>query len=118
MKDRVKWNSPDPPNLQRPTKSLEAEAVKPVLSEVDLALVMTVNPGFGGQRFIPEVLPQVATIRRWVLEDDLDVDIQVDGGISPQTIGAARAAGANVFVAGSAIFRSEDYKAMMMDLRH
>ena len=94
------------------------ESIRPILRDLDYVLLMTVNPGFGGQKFIPEVLPQIATIRRWILEDDLDVDIQVDGGISPSTIGAARAAGANVFVAGSAIFRSEDYKAMMMDLRH
>ena len=94
------------------------ESIRPILRELDHVLLMTVNPGFGGQKFIPEVLPRISTIRNWILEDGLDVDIQVDGGISTQTIGSARAAGANVFVAGSAIFRSEDYKAMMMAMRH
>jgi ribulose-phosphate 3-epimerase len=95
-----------------------AEAVRPILKDLDHVLLMTVNPGFGGQKFIPEVLPRISTIRNWILEDGLDVDIQVDGGITPQTIGAARSAGANVFVAGSAIFRSQDYKTIMMTMRH
>jgi ribulose-phosphate 3-epimerase len=76
-----------------------------VLDLVDLVLVMTVNPGFGGQAYIPTMEPKIAEVRRMVLEGGHDVDIEVDGGIGPNTIEAAAAAGANVLVAGSALYR-------------
>ena len=71
---------------------------------LDLVLVMTVNPGFGGQAFIPTTLPKLAALRRLVNERGLPCDIEVDGGIGPQTIGMVAAAGANLAVAGSAVF--------------
>ena len=71
---------------------------------LDLVLVMTVNPGFGGQAFIPATLPKLAAARRLVAERGLACDIEVDGGISAQTIGLVAAAGANLAVAGSAVF--------------
>jgi len=80
------------------------EALEPHLAAVDLVLCMTVFPGFGGQAFMPEVLPKVAQVRRAIEDRGLGVDLEVDGGIDPSTARAAAAAGANVFVAGSAVF--------------
>ena len=88
-----------------------ASAVEAVLPEVDQVLVMTVNPGFGGQKFLSSALPTVSRIRRWVEEQELEVDIEVDGGITPETIREAATAGANVFVAGTSVFGASDYKA-------
>jgi ribulose-phosphate 3-epimerase len=76
-----------------------------VLDLVDLVLVMTVNPGFGGQDYIETMEPKVAEVRRLVLDGGHDVDIEVDGGIGPRTVEGAAAAGANVLVAGSALYR-------------
>jgi ribulose-phosphate 3-epimerase len=75
-----------------------------VLDLVDMVLVMTVNPGFGGQRYIATMEPKITELRHLVLERGVDVDIEVDGGISTTTVGAAVSAGANVLVAGSALF--------------
>ena len=85
-----------------------ASAVHPVLHLVDLILVMTVNPGYSGQTFLPETLSKVGKIHQWIEEDNLPVDLQVDGGINAQTLPQAQAAGANVFVAASAIFKHPD----------
>ena len=81
-----------------------AHSIEPVLEHLDQVLVMTVNPGFGGQKFIESALPTVRQIRDWVVERELPIDIEVDGGIGSQNVGLARNAGANVFVAGSAVF--------------
>jgi ribulose-phosphate 3-epimerase len=94
-----------------------ALAVEPVLGDLDQVLVMTVNPGFGGQEFIESMLPKIATLRRWIDERGLAVALEVDGGISRKTIARARAAGADVFVAGSAVFRESDYAAAIAALR-
>jgi ribulose-phosphate 3-epimerase len=94
-----------------------ASTVEPILAEVDQVLVMTVNPGFGGQRFIRSALSAVKQIRGWIQERDLDVDVEVDGGITADTIGEAAQAGANAFVAGTAVFGTDDYKAAMDALR-
>ena len=75
-----------------------------VLASADLVLVMSVNPGFGGQSFIPEMLPKVRAIRRMIDARGLQVDLQIDGGISEATAASATAAGARVLVAGSAVF--------------
>lgn len=80
------------------------ETVDNVLHLVDMVLIMSVNPGFGGQSYIAAQERKVRTLRRWIVERGLDVDIEIDGGISPATIARAAAAGANVFVAGSAVF--------------
>ena len=95
-----------------------AESVEYVLDGIDQILVMSVNPGFGGQKFIPEVLPKVEKLRRWIDERRLQVDIEIDGGIGPKTIGQAASAGVNVFVAGTAIFGQDDYRAAIAELRH
>lgn len=80
-----------------------------VLDDLDMVLLMTVNPGFEGQEFIPEVIPKIKRLREEINKRDLDVEIEVDGGIGPENIGRVFSAGANVFVAGSAIFYSDDY---------
>ena len=94
-----------------------ASAVEAVLGDVDQVLVMTVDPGFGGQSFIDSMIPKIATLRSWIDERGLDVALEVDGGISEQTIGQAAGAGADVFVAGTAIFGASDYAAAIAALR-
>ena len=94
-----------------------ASAVEPILADVDQVLVMTVNPGFGGQKFIRSALSAVKQIRGWIQERDLNVDVEVDGGITADTIGEAAQAGANAFVAGTAVFGTDDYKAAIEALR-
>jgi ribulose-phosphate 3-epimerase len=89
------------------------DMIEYVLGDLDMVLLMTVNPGFESQAFIPEVLPKIRHLRRMIEERDLKVDIEVDGGINPDTIHRVASAGANVFVAGSAIFYSEDYGKTM-----
>jgi ribulose-phosphate 3-epimerase len=83
-------------------------AVEPFVELADELLIMTVHPGFGGQGFMEEVLPKVETARKFVDSRALATDIEVDGGITPETAALARAAGADVFVAGTSIFRAED----------
>jgi ribulose-phosphate 3-epimerase len=83
------------------------DAVQPYLREVDLVLCMTVFPGFGGQSFIADVMPKLAQVRAEVAANALAIDLEVDGGIDATTAPVAAAAGANVFVAGSAIFGHE-----------
>jgi ribulose-phosphate 3-epimerase len=88
-----------------------------LLSEIDMILVMTVEPGFGGQSFIEGTLPKIQRARRAIGEADLDVWLQVDGGISRSTIDRAAEAGANVFVAGSAVYGADDIPAEIDTLR-
>jgi ribulose-phosphate 3-epimerase len=78
---------------------------------------MSVNPGFGGQAFIPSSLDKIKDLRKLIREKDLDVLIQVDGGVNSKTIADVSAAGTDVFVAGSAIFGSQDYKKTIDDFR-
>ena len=94
-----------------------AEAVFPYLDRCDMILVMTVEPGFGGQSFMEDMLEKVKTIRAEIERRGLNVDIQVDGGINAKTSKLAIAAGANVLVAGSAVFKAEDRKAAIDALR-
>ena len=97
--------------------STPAAAVEVVLGDVDQVLVMTVNPGFGGQKFIESMLPKIETLRGWIDENGLDVALEVDGGVAPETIGRAAAAGADVFVAGSAVFGAPDRAEAIAALR-
>ena len=94
-----------------------AVAVEPVLCDVDQILVMTVNPGFGGQKFIESMLPKLETLRGWIDDRGFDVALEVDGGVAVETIGRAAAAGADVFVAGTAVFRAPDYADAIAALR-
>ncbi|EYT63613.1 ribulose-phosphate 3-epimerase [Dietzia sp. UCD-THP] len=95
-------------------------AVEPyldLLEHVDMVLVMSVEPGFGGQSFMPEVLDKVRTLRAEIDRRGLDVLIQIDGGIDSRTIGDAASAGCDVFVAGSAVYGAPDPDAMIETLR-
>jgi ribulose-phosphate 3-epimerase len=87
------------------------------LEKLDLVLVMSVNPGFAGQAFIPSVLPKVTEVRRRVQALGRDIRVEIDGGIKVDNIAAAAAAGADTFVAGSAIFGSRDYAATIRAMR-
>jgi ribulose-phosphate 3-epimerase len=91
--------------------------VEHVLDDVDLVLLMTVNPGFGGQRFIPNVLPKIRALRNLIESRGLNVDIQVDGGINCATAFDAASAGANVLVAGSAVFGTSNYRQAIDAIR-
>jgi len=95
-----------------------AEMIENVLDMVDHVLVMTVNPGFGGQAYIPTMTDKIQKIRKWIVDRDLDVDIEVDGGIkaTKETIGACAEAGANCFIAGSGLFAYDDLSEGVKEL--
>ncbi len=97
--------------------STSEEAIRYVLDVVDLVLVMSVNPGFGGQEFLPGVLPKVRAIRRMIDESGRSIDLEIDGGIAPETASLATAAGARVLVAGSAVFKQPSYGEAIALLR-
>jgi len=87
------------------------------IEKLDMILLMSVNPGFGGQKFIPGTLPKIAQVRARIAASGRAIRLEVDGGIKPDNVGAVAAAGADTFVAGSAIFGSADYAATIRDLR-
>jgi ribulose-phosphate 3-epimerase len=120
------------PHLHRTIQAIRAAGARPavalnpstpldgleyVLGDVDMVLLMTVNPGFGGQGYIPAVTEKVRRLRRMADEQGQELEIQVDGGIKPSTVGAVAQAGANVFVAGTAVFGAKDYRAAVKDIR-
>jgi ribulose-phosphate 3-epimerase len=88
-----------------------------VLDKVDMVLLMSVNPGFGGQKFIPSALDKLRDARRIIDESGLDIRLEIDGGVKVGNIGEIAAAGADTFVAGSAIFGSEDYAATISAMK-
>ena len=94
-----------------------AEAVFPYLEKLAMVLVMTVEPGFGGQSFMPDMMPKLKAIREECKARNLDVNLQVDGGIAEKTVDVVAQNGANVLVAGSAVFGSDDPKATISMLR-
>ncbi|MBP2626454.1 MAG: ribulose-phosphate 3-epimerase [Firmicutes bacterium] len=91
--------------------------IEEVLDDIDMLLIMTVNPGFGGQKFIPQMLDKIARLRKMINERNLTVDIQVDGGINRETARQVIAAGANILVAGSAIYQAEDIEEAIREIR-
>ena len=88
-----------------------------ILPDIDLVVLMSVNPGFGGQTFIPATLEKISRLRKMIDDRGLAIDIEVDGGVNSKTIASVAGAGANVFVAGSAIFGSDDYAATISEFR-
>ncbi|RLB68166.1 MAG: ribulose-phosphate 3-epimerase [Deltaproteobacteria bacterium] len=88
-----------------------------IISEIDLVLVMTVNPGFGGQAMIPAALKKINRIKEFAGVRERALLIEVDGGIKAETIAAAEAAGVDIFVAGSAVFKSDDYAGNIEELK-
>lgn len=99
-------------NPATPLSSLEE-----ILPDLDLVMLMTVNPGFGGQSFIPASLAKIRALKKMIDQRELAVGIEVDGGVSPKTIGAIAEAGANIFVAGSAVFGQDDYAGVIEELK-
>ena len=98
--------------------STPVEEVFPYLEKLDMVLVMTVEPGFGGQSFMYETMDKIKTLRSEIKRRGLSTDIQVDGGINDKTVETAAAAGANVFVAGSAVFGAEDAAKAIENIRN
>ena len=92
-------------------------AIRHVVAELDVAMIMTVNPGFGGQSFIPTMLPKVEALRKLIDESDFEILIEIDGGVGPTTAADLAHAGADVFVAGSAVFGHPPYKEVI-DILH
>jgi len=88
-----------------------------ILAEVDMVLLMSVNPGFGGQKFIDSILEKISKLRKWIDALGLGVEIEVDGGIKPENAGEIIKAGADILVAGSAIFGAKDYSAAIRQIR-
>lgn len=93
------------------------ESIRYVLGALDLVLVMSVNPGFGGQKFLPAVLPKIAALRQMIDAAGLDIDLEVDGGVAPQTAREVVQAGARVLVAGNAVFAQADRAAAIGAIR-
>ena len=91
--------------------------IEQVIGDIDLLLIMTVNPGFGGQEFIESMLPKIREARDMIDRISPDILLEVDGGITLQNIGAVKEAGADIFVAGSSIFLSEDYGQTIKEMR-
>jgi ribulose-phosphate 3-epimerase len=120
------------PHLHRTVQSIKEKGVKAgvvlnpattlfaldeIIEQVDMVLLMSVNPGFGGQTFIGSVLSKIELLRNTLNESGVELDLEVDGGIKPDNAGIIKQAGANVLVAGSAIFGSDDYKTAIESLR-
>ncbi|MHB1843460.1 MAG: ribulose-phosphate 3-epimerase [Deltaproteobacteria bacterium] len=93
------------------------EAVEWVLEDLDMVLLMSVNPGFGGQRYVPQVTRKIAALARLARERKLSFDIEVDGGVKPENAAEVAGAGATVLVAGSAVFEAGDYAKAILALR-
>lgn len=96
----------------------KAEDIFPYLKDIDMVLVMTVEPGFGGQSFMAEMCPKIKAIKDEIDRQHLNVDIEVDGGINPETAKLVKEAGANILVAGSAIYGKPDYKEQIELIRN
>lgn len=94
-----------------------ASTLEMIVDEVDLVLVMSVNPGFGGQSFIPAMLTKIRQLRSMIERSGRAIELEVDGGVNAENIGTIAAAGADVFVAGNAVFNSADYAAAITALR-
>ncbi len=120
------------PHLHRTIQAIRAAGARPavalnpstpldcleyVLGDVDMVLLMTVNPGFGGQSYIPAVTEKVRRLRRMADERGQELEIQVDGGVKASTVGVVAQAGANVLVAGTAVFGAKDYRAAVREIR-
>ena len=93
------------------------EHLFPFIGHIDMALIMTVEPGFGGQSLIPETLEKVSVLRKYVSERGINLDIEVDGGINADNVGLLTSAGANIIVAGSAIFKAKKPKQVIQDMK-
>lgn len=93
------------------------ESIQHIIGDIDMVLLMSVNPGFGGQKFIPEVLPKIKKVKQMAVEKGVEIEIEIDGGVNPETAKLCIEAGANVLVAGSAIYNQADYAKAISHLR-
>ena len=93
------------------------ESIQHILEDIDFVLFMTVNPGFGGQKFIASVVPKIEALSKIIKERGLNIEIEVDGGITAETIGECAKAGATMFVAGSAIYNKEDRAKALQEIK-
>ena len=118
---RSAWPATSAPRAPRPACRVKPgtplEPYLEILREFDTLLIMSVEPGFGGQKFIPEVLPKVGIARRLVDSGELTIVVEIDGGINEDTIEEAALAGVDCFVAGSAVYSAEDPAAAVESLR-
>jgi len=92
-------------------------SIEVILGNVDMVLIMSVNPGFGGQKFIPEALPKIKRLREMIVERGLAVDIEVDGGVTVDNVAEVERAGADIVVMGSAFYNSGDYGGTVRAVR-
>jgi ribulose-phosphate 3-epimerase len=130
--DLISVHAEASPHLHRTIQAIRAAGARPsvalnpstpldcleyVIGDVEMVLLMTVNPGFGGQSYIPAVTEKVRRLRRMADERGQELEIEVDGGVRASAVGAVAQAGANVFVAGTAVFGAKDYRAAVHDLR-
>jgi ribulose-phosphate 3-epimerase len=93
------------------------ETIQHIIGDIDMCLLMSVNPGFGGQKFIPEVLPKITAVNEMALQKGHKIEIEVDGGVNPETAQLCIEAGATVLVAGSAIYNEADYEQAILSIR-
>ncbi|WP_042456268.1 ribulose-phosphate 3-epimerase [Neobacillus dielmonensis] len=93
------------------------ETIQHIIKDVDMVLLMSVNPGFGGQQFIPEVLPKISKVKELAEQKGANIEIEIDGGVNPQTAKQCIEAGATVLVAGSAIYNQPEYAEAILSLR-
>jgi len=114
--ERIKENGAKAGVVLNPATTLFA--LDEIIEQVDLVLLMSVNPGFGGQEFIGSVLSKIELLSNTLNESGVELDVEVDGGVKPGNAAAIKKAGANVLVAGSAIFGSDDYKQAIEGLRN
>ncbi|MFC1511251.1 ribulose-phosphate 3-epimerase, partial [Candidatus Margulisiibacteriota bacterium] len=112
---KIRENNVKPGLVVNPATPVEK--VFPFLDQIAMVLLMSVNPGFEGQKFMPEVLPRIRELKSLVVSRKLLVDIEVDGGINLETAPQVVKAGANILVAGSAIFYAKDYKAVIQKMK-
>jgi len=114
--DSIKENGAKAGVVLNPATTLFA--LDEIIEQVDMVLLMSVNPGFGGQKFISSVLSKIELLRNTLSESGVELDVEVDGGVKPDNAAAIKQAGANVLVAGSAIFGCDDYKKAIEELRN
>lgn len=97
--------------------STSLSTIEEVLGDIDMVLLMSVNPGFGGQKFIPQTIDKITRLKKMITERNLQVDIQVDGGVNASTAKQVVAAGANILVAGSAVYQASDIGQAIREIR-
>ena len=93
------------------------DTIQHIIADIDMVLLMSVNPGFGGQTFIPEVLPKIKKVKEMAEEKGIEIEIEIDGGVNRETAKLCMEAGANVLVAGSAIYNQEDTQRDIVNKR-